>query len=115
MALLKAQPSPFFGELERRVREGEARPWGVELSAGFVRDRVLAAYASIQQTYRTILANQDPIIIEGKFLSRGTRTFYQVRVGADTRAAADRLCTALHKAGGACLVMRNLPGAFQHL
>jgi hypothetical protein len=107
MAMLKEQPSPFIGELERRVREGAERPWGVQLSAGFQRDRVLAAYASIEKSYRAILENRDPIIIAGTFRSRGTQTFYQVRVGADTRAAAIALCGALHRAGGACSVLRN--------
>ena len=31
-ALLKEQPSFFIGELERHVREGNLRPWGVQLS-----------------------------------------------------------------------------------
>jgi hypothetical protein len=115
MALLKAQPSPFIGELERRVGEGSARPWGVQLSAGFLRERVLAAYAAIEKTYRTVLENRDPIIIENKFRSRGTQNFYQVRVGADTRGSANELCAALRSAGGACLVLRNLRGAVQPL
>jgi hypothetical protein len=110
MAMLKEEPSPFMGELERRVREGAERPWGVELSAGFGRERVLAAYAGVEKSYRAILENRDPIIIEGKFRNRGTQNFYQVRVGADTRAAADALCGALRKAGGACLVVRNTAG-----
>jgi soluble lytic murein transglycosylase-like protein len=110
MAMLKEQPSLFVGELERRVTEGAARPWGVELTAGFLRDRVLAAYATIEKSYRTVLENRDPIIIESKFRSRGTQPFYQVRVGADTRAGANELCAALRKAGGACLVLRNWVG-----
>jgi len=110
MAMLKEQPSSFVGELERRVREGAERPWGVQLSAGFGRDQVLAAYATIEKSYRSTLENRDPIIIESKFRSRGTQTFYQVRVGTDTRASADALCGALRKAGGVCLVLRNLAG-----
>jgi hypothetical protein len=115
MALLHQRPSPFLGELERRVAQGGARPWGVELSAGFSKDKVLAAYASIERTYRAILENHDPVIIAGKFRSRGTQEFYQVRVGLDTRTSANQLCAALHKAGGACLVLRNLRGAVQPL
>jgi hypothetical protein len=109
MTLLKAQPSPFIGELERRVRAGGERPWGVELAAGFVRERVLAAYAMAEKAYRNVLENRDPIIIERKFRSRGTQAFYQVRIGMDTRAGANEVCTALRRAGGACLVLRNQP------
>jgi len=107
MALLKAPPSSFMGELARRVYEGSERPWGVELSAGFIRERVLAAYAAIEKTYRTLLENRDPIIIERTFRSRGTQNFYQVRIGADSRAGADDLCATMRRAGGACLVLRN--------
>jgi hypothetical protein len=47
-------------------------------------------------------------MILGKVLrSRGTRRFYQVRVGEDTRSAADALCRRIRHAGGACLVLRN--------
>ena len=111
IAMLKEQPSPFIGELERHVREGAARPWGVQLSAGFERERVLDAYAAAERSYPTIVENRDPIIVEGKFRSRGTQTFYQVRIGADTRAAADAVCGALRNAGGACLVLRNPAGS----
>jgi hypothetical protein len=110
IAVLKEQRSPFIGELERRVREGASRPWGVELSAGFARSHVLTTYAHVEKTYRTILEHRDPIIIASRFRSRGTRIFYQARVGADTRAAAETLCAALRNAGGACAVLRNWVG-----
>jgi len=115
VAMLKEQPSFFVGELERRVQEGTGRPWGVQLSAGFLRDRVLATYATVERSYRSLLENRDPIIIESKFRSRGTQPFYQVRIGADTRAAASELCGALQKAGAACLVLRNSVGRRQPL
>jgi Transglycosylase SLT domain/SPOR domain len=107
IAQLRAQPALFAGELERRMRESAAMPWGVQLSAGFGRDHVLAAYASIEKSYRDILERRDPIIIESRLRNRGTQPFYQVRVGADTRASADELCSALRKAGGVCMVLRN--------
>ena len=46
--MLMVQRSPFVDELARRVREGAARPWGVELGARFAQDRVLAAYATVE-------------------------------------------------------------------
>jgi transglycosylase-like protein with SLT domain len=110
MAMLKEQPSPFISELERRVREGSDRPWGVQLVAGFVRNHVLAAYANIEKTYRAIIENRDMIIIESIFRNRGTQSFYQVRIGTETRAGANDLCILLRKAGGACLVLRNWVG-----
>jgi hypothetical protein len=115
MALLHTEPSPFVTALERRVAQGNARPWGVELSAGFSRERVLAMYANLEKTYRSLLEKRDLLIIEGPLHSRGTGTFYQVRVGVDTRQGAMDLCAALHKAGGPCLVLRNSHGNVQPL
>ena len=39
--------------------------------------------------------------------TRGFHTFYQVRIGADTRPVADELCNRIRRAGGACFVLRN--------
>jgi Transglycosylase SLT domain/SPOR domain len=110
-ALLKEQPTFFIGELERRVREGTLRPWGVQLSAGFSRARVLAAYARIERQYRALLEKRDPMIIRTLLRSRGTGRFYQVRVGVDTRAEANRLCADLSAKGAACMVLRNSRGS----
>jgi hypothetical protein len=110
MALLHTEPSPFVTALERRVAQGNARPWGVELSAGFSRERVLSMYANVEKTYRSLLENRDLLIIEGPLRTRGTGTFYQVRVGLDTRQGAMDLCGSLQKAGAACLVLRNSHG-----
>ena len=110
-ALVRSSKTPFLTALERHVREGAAQPWGVQLSAGFSRDRALASYAAIERKYRAILAGRDPSILRVRLLSRGTRDFYQVRVGANSRETADKLCASLRAAGGACLVLRNTPGA----
>jgi hypothetical protein len=115
MALLHTEPSPFISELERRVAQGGSRLWGVELSAGFSRERVLTTYASLEKTYRALLENRDPLIIEGQLRSRGANRFYQVRIGVESRQGAMDLCAALHKAGAACLVLRNSHGNVQPL
>ncbi|MBN8920469.1 MAG: lytic transglycosylase domain-containing protein [Rhizobiales bacterium] len=107
MAMLKQEPNPFVTALERRVRDGVARPWGVQLAAGFSRARALSTYARALNRYAGVLGDNDPMILRNLLRSRGTRAFYQVRVGADTRAAANALCGRLRKAGGACLVLRN--------
>ncbi len=109
-ALLKQQPSIFIGELEHRVNKAVLRPWGVQLSAGFSRQQVLAAYARVERRFRVLLVSFDPVIIGTKIRSRGTSTFYQMRVGADTRAIAEKLCRDLIAKGGACMVLRNSRG-----
>jgi hypothetical protein len=110
MALLPRAPNAFVGKLEERVTATVGSPWGVQLSAGFSRDRALAAYSGIAQRYAQILSGQEPILLSTTLRSRGSSAFYQVRIGADTRGAAEALCNTMRRAGGACLVLRNRPG-----
>jgi soluble lytic murein transglycosylase-like protein len=107
MALLQRAPNPFVTQLEARVTLGEARPWGVQLAAGFNRDRALMQYARVMLRLRSVVGDRDPNLLNTLFRSRGTRTFYQVRIGTDTRDEANGLCSQIHKAGQACLVLRN--------
>lgn len=108
MALLKRAPNPFVTELEQHVKLGADKLWGVQLAAGFNRDRALAMYSRAIKRLSAVIGDQDPSLSGKIWRSRGTRTFYQVRIGADTRAAADELCNRIRRAGGACLVLRNM-------
>ncbi|MBN8958083.1 MAG: lytic transglycosylase domain-containing protein [Rhizobiales bacterium] len=110
IALLERAPNPFVEELERRIVLGARKPWGVQLSAGFSRDKALSSYSRIAHRYAKVLAGQDPSILRSTNRSRGTRAFYQVRVGAETRGAANVLCGQIRRVGGACLVLRNPRG-----
>ena len=107
MALLKRAPNYFVSELEQHVTLGSMRPWGVQLAAGFSRDQALAMYSRAMSRLRGVIGEHDPILLGSLFRSRGTRTFYQVRIGADARPEADELCNRIRRAGGACLVLRN--------
>jgi len=111
VAQLGHAPNAFVASLEQHVSSGIARVWGVELAAGFSRERVLSAYAALETKYRDDLAGADAIVLRAPFRSRGTREFYQVRIGTDTRIEAVRMCQKLHAAGAACLVLRNSRGA----
>jgi hypothetical protein len=107
MATLKQQPNLYVRELARRVEAGAAQPWGVQLSAGFSRDQALTTFASLARRYSGILNGADPMIVQSILRSRGTRPFYQVRIGAQSRAEANALCTRIERAGGPCLVLRS--------
>lgn len=107
MALLKQAPNPFVAGLEQRIRLGAAMAWGVQLAAGFSRARALAMYARAIRRLGEVVGDRDPSLLSSTLRSRGTRPFYQVRIGAETRAAADELCGRIRRAGQACLVLRN--------
>src|SRR3984957_19177379 len=108
MALLRRAPNPFVTELEQHVKLGADRLWGVQLAAGFDRDKALAMYARAIKRLGAVIGDQDPSLLSSVMRPRGTRTFYQVRIGTDTRPAADDLCNRIRHAGGACFVLRNL-------
>jgi hypothetical protein len=108
MALLRRAPNPFVAELEQHVTLSAAKLWGVQLAAGFSRDKALAMYARAMKRLSAVIGDQDPSLLSSVMRNRGTRAFYQVRIGADTRPAADDLCNRIRRAGGACFVLRNM-------
>ncbi|TPQ37169.1 lytic transglycosylase [Bradyrhizobium guangdongense] len=107
MALLKRAPNPFIAELEQHVQLAAAKLWGVQLAAGFDRNKALTMYSRAIKRLSDIIGDRDPSLLSSVMRSRGTRAFYQVRIGADTRGEADDLCGRIRKAGGACFVLKN--------
>ncbi|WP_322517423.1 lytic transglycosylase domain-containing protein [Rhodopseudomonas palustris] len=107
MTLLRRAPNPFVTQLEARVKLGADKPWGVQLAAGFNRDRALSMYARAMSRLSAVIGDHDPSLSSAVFRSRGTRPFYRVRIGAETRPEANELCNRIRRAGSACLVLRN--------
>jgi hypothetical protein len=107
MALLTRAPNPFVAGLEQHVTLGAAKVWGVQLAAGFNREKALEMYARAMRNLTSAIGNQDPTLFSARLRNRGSATFYQVRIGADTRPEADNLCSRIRRAGGACFVLRN--------
>ena len=79
--------------------------WGVELVGGPTEAKALAAYRDLQRKYAPILADREPhLVIRGVIGDMGAA---RVRVDADTRADANKLCANLRAAGWFCDVLRN--------
>jgi hypothetical protein len=110
MALLKRAPNPFVAQLEQHVKLAAAKLWGVQLAAGFDRNKALAMYARAMKRLSAIVGDQEPSLLASVQRTRGSHMFYMVRIGADTRPAADDICGRIRKAGGACFVLRNMRG-----
>jgi hypothetical protein len=105
LAILKGSPGPFVIQLEEHVRRAVIKLWGVQIAAGFNRDNALAMYAKAVKGLSTLIGKRDdPLLIHG----HGSSTFYQVRIGTDSRREADDLCNNMRRSGGACLVKRNM-------
>jgi hypothetical protein len=112
MALLKRAPNPFVTGLEQHITLAAAKVWGVQLAAGFNRDKALAMYARAIKRLSAVIGDHDPSLLSSVMRTRGAHMFYQVRIGADTRPEADDLCNRIRRAGGACFVLKNrgVPG-----
>ena len=108
IVLLKHTPNPFITQLEVHVQLAAAKTWGVQLAAGFDRNKALAMYARAIKNLSAVIGDHDPSILSSTQRSRGAHVFYQVRIGADTRPEADDLCNHIRKAGGACFVLKNI-------
>ena len=107
MAKLKQPPTNFLVALQQHVVTGAIQPWGAILGADRSRPEILDRYAALQRRFAAVLAGRDPILLER---GPGSLPRYQVRVGAETRAAANDVCKRIHLAGGDCVVLRN-PGS----
>ena len=107
MAMLKRAPNPFVTRLEEHVEVSAAKLWGVQLAAGFDRNKALSMYARAIKGLGSIIGDRDPSLLSSVMRTRGFHPFYQVRIGADTRSEAEDLCNRIRRASGACFVLRN--------
>jgi hypothetical protein len=82
-------------------------PWGVQLAGNFSKARALAAFSSQHQRYAGIIGEVRPMVIGTRLRSRGTSTFYRVRIPAGSRTAADTLCNRIRSSGGSCVGLRS--------
>jgi Transglycosylase SLT domain/SPOR domain len=78
--------------------------WAVQLIGDASETNALAAYYQLQKRYPSILGAYQPLVIQNHGKSA---SWYRVRIGANTRESAERLCSSLRAAGGSCLVQRN--------
>jgi hypothetical protein len=80
-------------------------PWGVQLAGNFSKAIALASFERARQRYAGVIGDMRPMIIGRVLRSRGTRKFYQVRLPAPTRQAAQAICGRIRAAGGICLAL----------
>lgn len=105
---LFANRRPIAGQHEPKpavVSSQREPPWGVQLIGSSSQSSALASFYQLQKTYRTVLGSRQPLVIRSP---AGVNAYwYRVRIGADSRGDAARLCSSLRAVGGSCLVQRN--------
>lgn len=89
------------------IEGGPAAPWGIQLAGNFSKSLALSSFQRTRTRYAGVIGEVRPMIIGTRLRFRGTRTFYRVRIPAETRGAADGLCQKIRDVGGACIVLRT--------
>jgi len=87
-----------------RTRAAPRPPWGVQVASGVSPAAARRAWSRIRRSHQGALRGAHAHVMRSG-LRVGAR--YVVRLGAQSRAEAGRLCARLRRSGGACVVMRN--------
>ncbi|MGH6859329.1 MAG: transglycosylase SLT domain-containing protein [Phyllobacterium sp.] len=82
------------------------KPWGIQIAGNFRRSAAIGQMQRLRRSFPAILGSHDPVVSRNR-TAMGRRGIYAVRIGADSRTEADRICAQLRSAGGACIVTRN--------
>ena len=65
----------------------------------------LSRYAQLQKKYQAILGGREPLLV--RTTMGNAAIWHRISIAADTREAAETLCSRLRAAGGSCLVQSN--------
>lgn len=82
------------------------QPWGVQVAGHLRRSVALRHFSRVQARYASIIGTRMPMLVRAR-AATGPRRIWSVRLGADTRSEAAKLCARLRAAGAPCLVRRN--------
>ena len=83
------------------------KPWGIQLAQFFSSATARRAFDRLQAKFSSVLGNEELMLVAKRNPNFGPALRFTTEVGRDNRADAQKLCAALQKAGGACLVVRN--------
>jgi hypothetical protein len=102
-AKLVAKPQPPSAV----VRPKPTSDWGVQLVGDRSEITALAIYRQLQKKHEAILGGYEPVVIPTTVKMSSAPIWNRVRIGADTREAAQALCSRLRAVGENCLVQHN--------
>lgn len=83
------------------------QPWGIQLAEFFSSATARRAYGRLQASHASVLGDEELMLVARRNPNFGRALRYRVEVGRQTRKEATELCAALHKSGGACVVVSN--------
>src|SRR5499433_2062982 len=109
-----ASDTPCVGTTKLAAKPAPAAPsappapsavWAVQLIGDRLESNALSRYAQLQKKYQAILGGREPLVVRTTMGSAAI--WHRISIAADTREAAETLCSRLRAAGGSCLVQSN--------
>ena len=82
------------------------KPWGIQVAGNFRQSAASKQWERVRRAHPSVLSKYRPVISRMR-TPLGRRGIYAVRIGAGSRAEADKVCAALRSSGGACIVTKN--------
>lgn len=84
----------------------QVKPWGVQVAGNVRRAIAIRQWQRVKARFPSLFAGHEPAVsrVRSASVPRGV---YAVRIGAESRKEADRICGKLRQAGGACVVLKN--------
>ena len=86
---------------------GDWKPWGVQLTGAPSDTVALAMFQRIQARHADLLGGLTPLVVRKRNPGMGLRRIANMRIGAASRAEAERFCAKLLAREIACIVRRN--------
>ena len=82
------------------------KPWAIQVAGNFRRAAAVRQWERMRRQVGGTVASAH-IYVSRVRSPMGRRGIYAVRIGADSRGEADRVCSQLRSRGGACVVLKN--------
>ncbi len=86
--------------------EGPRKPWGVQVAGNYSRARALRSWTRVRRKLGVVIGSAKPRLYRQRAL-RGLRRKWAVRIGANNRSQAIKICKKIRAIGGYCLVKKN--------
>jgi hypothetical protein len=88
------------------ARPKSVASWAILLVGDRSEINALAAYRRLSKKHDAILGAYQPVVVRTSLGVNTGANWHRVRIEANSRAAADALCSKLRAVGGGCLVQR---------
>lgn len=83
------------------------KPWGSQLAGARSEAVAMAMFERIRARHVDLLGSLRPLVIRKRNLGMGLKPISNVRIGASSRAEAERFCAKLMQRQIACVALRN--------